>query len=208
LFPAQPDAIAHGRTIVNRHSIIMMSSAAEGISMAQALPDHMLFQGVSVDIAFADPRPCFGDLFRICGDTHPRFPPTGDFGFERLAELQFEQVDDYVGVRSLTDEGTDVPVWLFPLVEGEVVDRHPGPFDGVRLEYSVLRNPERRAEHFLRCVQAFAALSSDVVYRSRSVPLGSPLDLSPVRADIAAVVRHWAAEGIAVGSDDALAVDF
>lgn len=176
--------------------------------MADELPNDMLYQGVSVDIAFADPRPSFGDLFRVCGDTHPRFPPTGEFGFERLAELQFEQVDDYFGVRSLTDEGTDVPVWLFPLVDGKVVDHHPGPFDGVRLEYSVLRNPACRADHFLRCVEEFAAVGSGVMYRSRGVPLGSPPDLSAVRADIAAVVSHWAVGGIAVGSDDALALDF
>jgi hypothetical protein len=176
--------------------------------MADELPEDVLYQGVSVDIAFVDPRPSFGDLFRVCGATHPRFPPTGDFGFERLADLQFEQVDDYFGVRSLTDEGDDVPVWLFPLVGGEVVDHHPGPFDGVRLSYNVLRNPEQRADHFLRCVQGFAACGAGVEYRTRGVPLGSPPDLSPVRADIAVVVRHWAVEGIAVGSDDALAVDF
>jgi hypothetical protein len=176
--------------------------------MADELPGDLLYQGASVDVAFVEPRPSFGDLFRICGSVHPRFPPTGDFGFERLADLQFEQVDDYFGVRSLTGEGTDVPVWLYPLVGGEAVGHHPGPFDGVRLEYGILRNPERRADHFLRCVREFAALGSAVVYRSRGVTLGSPPDLSPLRADIAAVVRHWAAEGIAVGSDDALALDF
>jgi hypothetical protein len=174
--------------------------------MANQLPEDMLYQGASVDIAFADPRPSFGDLFRVCGTTHPRFSPTGEFGFDHLAELQFEQVDDYFGVRSLTDEGDDVPVWLFPLVGGEVVDHHPGPFDGVRLSYNVLRNPERRADHFLLCVQEFAALGSGTEYRG--VSLGSPPDLTPVRADIAAVVKHWAAEGVAVGSHDALAIDY
>ncbi len=176
--------------------------------MADRLPEDMLYQGVSVDIAFDNPRPSFGDLFRICGDTHPRFPPTGEFHFDRLAELQFDQVDDYFGVRSLTDEGDDVPVWLFPLVGGEVVDHHPGPFDGVRLSYNVLRNPERRADHFLRCVQEFAALGVGVAYRSRVVSLGSPPDLSPVQADIAAIAQHWAAEGIVVGSHDALVIDY
>src|SRR5215831_9988081 len=75
---------------------------------------------------------------------------------------------------------------------------HPGPFDGVRLEYNVLRNPVRRADHFLRCVQEFAAIGAVTEYRS--VSLGSPPDMTPLQADIAAVVRHWAAEGIAVGS--------
>ncbi len=41
--------------------------------MVDELPDDLLYHGVSVDIAFADLRPCFGDLFRIVGDTHPRF---------------------------------------------------------------------------------------------------------------------------------------
>lgn len=176
--------------------------------MAQALPDDILYQGVSIDITFADPRPSFGDLFRVCGDTHPRFPPTGEFGFERLVELQFEQVDDFFGVRSISDEGDDVPMWLFPLVGGEVVDHHPGPFDGVRLSYNVLRNPARLADHFLRCVREFAALGSGVEYRARGMSLGSPPDLSTVQADIAAVIRHWSAEGVVVGSHDALIIDF
>jgi hypothetical protein len=176
--------------------------------MADELPEDLLYQGVSVDVTFADPRPSFGDLFRILGDLHPRFPPTGAFGFERLAHLQFEQVDDYFGVRALTDEGDDVPVWLYPLVRGKPVYHHPGPFDGVRLEYSILRNPARRADHFLRCVQEFAALGSGGEYRNRSTSLGTPPDLTQLRSDIEAVVRHWAAQGFAVGSDDALALDF
>src|SRR5262249_12746416 len=90
----------------------------------------MLFQGLSIDIAFGEPRPSFGDLFRICGGTHRVLPPAGEFGFERLMDLRFEQVDDYFGVRSLTDEGTGVPVWLYPLVGGEPVYHHTGPFDG------------------------------------------------------------------------------
>ena len=73
--------------------------------MDSELPEDILYQGMSVDIVFADPRPSFGDLFRICGDTHPQFPPTGAFGFERLTEPQFDQVDDYFGVRSLAEVG-------------------------------------------------------------------------------------------------------
>ena len=120
--------------------------------------------------------------------------------------MQFEQVDDYFGVRSLSDEGDDMPVRLLPLVGGEVVEHHPGPFDGVRLSYNVLRNPERRSEHFLRCVQEFAALGAGVEYRGAS--LGTPPNLSPVQADIAAVVLHWADEGVAVGSHDAMVIDY
>src|SRR5260370_26031911 len=116
------------------------------------LPDDMLYQGVSIDIAFGPSRPVFGDLFLICGDIHPKFPPSGAFGFDSLADLQFEQVDDYFGVRSLNDEGDDVPIWLYPLADGEAVYHHPDPFDGVRLDYNILRNPVRRADHYLKCV--------------------------------------------------------
>ena len=119
-----------------------------------------------------------------------------------------DQVDDYFGVSSLGGEGDDVVVWLFPLVDGEPVHHHPGPFDGVRIEYCILRNSARHAAHFLRCVHDLAQFGIGVRYRNRESELGTPPDLSTVRADIDAVVRHWAAEGITVGSDEAMEVDF
>jgi hypothetical protein len=172
------------------------------------LPEGLLYQGASIDISFAPTRPIFGDLFLICGNRHPKFPPSGKFAFDSLADLQFDQVDDYFGIRSLNDEGDDVPIWLYPLVDGEPVYHHPGPFDGVRLDYNILRNPARRAEHYLKCVAAFARFGADTLYRSRDMDLGSPPDLSVVHADIDAVVRHWANQGIEVGSSDALELDF
>ena len=172
------------------------------------LPEELLYEGASIDISFAPWRPMFGDLFLICGDKHPKFPPSGEFEFDSLAHLQFEQVDDYFGIRSLNDEGTDVPIWLYPLVDGEPVYHHPGPFDGVRLNYSILRNPARRADHYLKCVAAFAGFGAGVFDRNRALDLGSPPDLSGVRVDIDAVVQHWAAQGIEVGSSDALELDF
>jgi hypothetical protein len=172
------------------------------------LPEDLLYQGVGIDIVFGSSRPLFGDLFLICGDTHPNFPPSGSFAFETLADLQFEQVDDYFGVRSLNDEGSDVPIWLYPLVDGEPVYHHVGPFDGVRLSYCILRNPARRADHYLECVEAFAKFGTATTYRNRSTQLGSPPDLSQVRADIDAVVEHWAEEGIEVGTSEALDLDF
>ncbi|MCE9544183.1 MAG: hypothetical protein K8T25_01475 [Planctomycetia bacterium] len=173
-----------------------------------ALSESMLHQGISIEVLFVDVKPTFGDLFLICGETHPAFPSTGRFGFDRLADLQFEQVDDYFGVRSLTDEGADVPIWLFPIIAGEPVDHHPGPFDGVRLEYNVLRNPLNRSEHYLRCVQEIAVLGAQVEYRSRGLSLGAQSDLTSVRADIAAIADYWQSQGISVGSRQALEVDF
>ena len=172
------------------------------------LPEQMLFQGVSIDITFSPSRPLFGDLFLICGYEHPKFPPSGAFAFDSLADLQFEQVDDYFGVRSLNDDGDDVPIWLAPLVNGVPTYHHPGPFDGVRLDYCVLRNPAQRADHYLKCVAGFARFGSSTYYLGRGIELGIPPDLLQVRSDIDAIVRHWASEGIEVGSGKALEMDF
>ena len=172
------------------------------------IPEVMLYQGVSVDVSFGATQPVFGDLFLICGYNPPRFPPSGAFAFDSLAELQFEQVGDYFGVPSLSGEGDDVPIWLYPLVNGEPVHHHPGPFDGLRLDYNILRNPVRRADHYLKCVDAFAAFGTAVIYRSRNVALGTTGDLAIVRADIESVVTHWATQGIVVGSSEALEIEF
>jgi len=168
------------------------------------LLEEIIYVGVSVDIAFGSVRPVFGDLFLICGERHPIFAPSGAFAFDSLEELQFDQVDDYFAVRSL-DEGADV-IWLVPLIDGDAVDHHPGPFDGVRLSYNVLRNPAHRADHYLKCVASFARFGVSTTYRD--VELGSPPDLSRVRADIDAVVRYWASQGITAGSTEALMIDF
>jgi hypothetical protein len=172
-----------------------------------ALPEDLIFYGVNVDIAFTDSRPIFGDLFLICGYQHPEFPPSGAFPFESLSDLQFQQADDFFGVRALNDEGDDVPIWLYPLVRGEPVYHHPGPFDGVRLDYSILRNPVHRADHFLKCVQRFATFGAGVFYGSRNADLGLPPNLSPIRSDIDAVVEHWQSKGILVGSHEALLIN-
>lgn len=172
------------------------------------IPDSLLYDGVRIDIAFGADRPSFGDIFLICGERHPRFPPTTRADFARLADLQFTQVDDYFGVPSLAEGGNDVVVWLFPLVNGAPVHHHAGPFDAVRLEYSILRNPARFSAHFLKCIRELAPFGVSVLYRNRETELGVPPDLSTVESDIDAVVQHWAAEGIVVGSDDAMEVDF
>ncbi|MFN0018785.1 MAG: pentapeptide repeat-containing protein [Pirellulaceae bacterium] len=84
---------------------------------------------LQVDLMFADVKPCFGDVFLLCGFQHPEFPPTGDYGFAELADLGIEQVDDYF---ALCVEG-DPAVWIYPLAQGQEVQHHPGPYDGLRL---------------------------------------------------------------------------
>jgi len=85
------------------------------------LTEEECYEGVGVDLVFENQGPTFGDLFVICGYENPNFPPSKNFHFDK-----FSQIDDYFGVQTLSDEGDDVSVWLFPLVDGEVVDHNPG----------------------------------------------------------------------------------
>src|SRR5262249_28203891 len=64
-----------------------------------------------VDLLFTTVKPTFGDVFLICGDEHPHFPPTSGYGFAELADLGIEQMDDYF---ALCVDG-DPAVWIFPL---------------------------------------------------------------------------------------------
>ena len=96
---------------------------------------------------FDSEKPSFGDVFLLCGDQHPRFPPTGRFGFDELADLGVEQVDDYFAICA---DGDPI-IWIFPLVKGQVVQHHHGPFDGVRLELG--DNSHKKL--WTRCVARF-----------------------------------------------------
>jgi hypothetical protein len=161
-----------------------------------------------VDIAFAPPGPTFGDLFPVCGSEHPSFPSSGTYAFQSLANLGFTQVDDFFGIRSEDGVGDDVVIWLYPLIKGRSVYHHEGPFDGIRLNFNVLRNPVDRADLFYRCIESFAGLGTRITYASRNLDLAKPPDLRPVKADVAAIVEHWRDQGVEVGSDDALEIDY
>lgn len=102
-----------------------------------------------VDLLFTAAKPSFGDVYLLCGSEHPGFPPTGDYGFAELVDLGVEQVDDYFAV---CVEG-EPAVWIQPLVRGEVVEHHPGPYDGLRLEADAKSHKNRWA----KCVERFEA---------------------------------------------------
>jgi hypothetical protein len=167
------------------------------------LPESARFEGLEVDLLFEGDRPGFGDLFTICGYANPNFPPSGRFDFKRFEELQFSQVDDYFGVQTLSGEGDDVAMWLYPLVKDEAVHHHPGPFDGLRLSYNVLRNPIERSEHFLKTIEVLTEyLPVRQVYRAQSG------GIDQIRKDIEDIAAYWSEQGITVGTGDALTVDY
>jgi len=163
------------------------------------LPDSVRYEGVVVNLLFGNDRPRFGDLFAICGYENPNFPTSGRFNFKQFEDLQFSQVDDYFGVQTISGEGDDVAVWLFLLVDGEIVHHHPGPFDGIRLGYNVLRNPIERSEHFIKSVEMLSdRLPVKMVYRVESG------ELDQIKKDIQAIEASWSDEGIRVGTNEAL----
>ena len=106
----------------------------------RVVPNH-------IDLTFDGEKPHFGDVFLLCGDQHPRFLPTGAPGFDELTDLGVEQVDDYFAICA-----DDEPVvWIYPLVKGQVVHHHPGPFDGIRIELV----DRSRKKLWIKCMTRF-----------------------------------------------------
>jgi hypothetical protein len=167
------------------------------------------YVGVTIDFIFENEKPMFGDLFLICGYSHPNFPPSGNLGFGKLSSLNFSQVDDYFGLRNMKREGDDVIIWLYPLIGDKDVYHHPGPFTGLRLSYDVLRNPIRYISIFLKVVTLFAQhLDVKVIYRLRHLNLGQPPDMTLVEEDINQIVKFWQRKNIKPGSKAALRITY
>ncbi len=156
------------------------------------------YEDVEIDFTFLNEGPEFGDLFTICGYINPNFPPKGKFNFSCLLEHKISQIDDYFGIPAATDAGDDVSVWLYPLIDYDVADHHPGPFNGLRLSYCVLRNPEERAQLYLNLAKA--------IEDNFQVTLSQSVDSA--KQKIEAIISYWSGEGIEVGSSESLEVDF
>jgi hypothetical protein len=135
------------KAILDERMLASLGRSGEQASARHGKPVRKRAAPPQVDLIFTAVKPCLGDVFLLCGFEHPGFPPTGDYGFAELADLGIEQVDDYF---ALCVDG-DPAVWILPLVQGQVVEHHPGPYDGLRLV------PDDRARKKLwsRCVARF-----------------------------------------------------
>jgi hypothetical protein len=166
--------------------------------------EDMLYEGVNVEFRFPEKQPTFGDLLSMIGESSPQFPRSGHADWGQLVGLGFEQADDYFALPGETD---DYSIWLYPVVGNRVVEHHSGPFDGIRLQYCVLRNPADTAEQFRHAVTEFAEITMRPAnYCGRD--LGLPPVLTQLEKDIDAIVAHWRSENIEPGSDEALLVEF
>jgi hypothetical protein len=118
------------KAILDERTLKSLGRSADQNIARHGKPTRKKVLPLQVDLLFTEVKPKFGDVFLLCGFLNPNFPPSGDYGFAELADLGIEQVDDYFAI---CVDG-DPAVWIFPLVRGQVVEHHPGPFDGLRLE--------------------------------------------------------------------------
>ena len=183
-------------------------AAHDGGRKMSQLSEDVLHEGITLDLMFRKERPGFGDLFTICGFKNPSFPPKSTM-FAGLGGLGFEQVDEFFGIKSESDVGDDIAVWLMPLINGKVVWHEQGPFDGVRLEFNVLRHPANRASKFVAVVER---LVSELAVDVRDGATGAKVDqrslLAQLNGDIRSIQDHWQRQGVRCGSAEALAIDW
>lgn len=118
------------RAVLDERMLASLGKTGKAEVARHGLPKRKEKPPNTVDFIFEKETPCFGDVFQLCGFAHPEFPPTGDFGFSELQDLGIEQTDDFF---AMCADGDPV-VWIFPLVKGEPVHHHPGPFDGIRIQ--------------------------------------------------------------------------
>lgn len=132
-----------------------------------------------IDIICSKKQPNFGDLFVICGDVHPNFPPSGACDLTALSTLGFEQADDFFAVR---DKEGDEIIWLYPLINNHPVYHQRGPFDGIRLECTRLRKAV--LTRFLVIARAFVeALGGTLTTMAQAGHPGRPVSLAELEAE-------------------------
>ncbi|WP_212002710.1 hypothetical protein [Chitinophaga sp. HK235] len=158
---------------------------------------------ILIDFRFkAKDKPRFGELFLITGEEHPKFPARSQT-FKDLAPLGFEQLDDFFGILNDEEEGDDVLIWLFPMLNGEEVFHNSGPFDAIRLSYSALRNAPSRISLLQACFDAIKALPEvEVMFEEGKI---NSFDAVQKRND--EIVAHWRANNVEPGSEQSLLIE-
>jgi hypothetical protein len=148
LTESQLSAASHNQqAILDERMLAEMRRTGDVATARHGLPKPKQPKPFAIDLRFADCAPQFGDVFQLCGGTHPQFAPTGQYGFENLADLHIEQFEDYFAI---CIDGDPI-IWIYPLVKGEAVQHHPGPFDGLRIELAEQKYKKR----WERCVARF-----------------------------------------------------
>lgn len=119
--------------------------------------------------------------------------------------MGFEQVDDYFGITNDSEIGDDVKIWLYPIINGEEVHHHEGPFDAIRLNYEIVRNDPKTADLFEKVFNMITA-SLDVTPTFNGEPIE---DYSNIKEAINDTIQYCRVElEVEPGSNDALELDY
>ncbi len=159
---------------------------------------------VIIDFTFNSRQPKFGDLFTIVGYENPNFPPSTDL-YSKLANLNFEQIDDFFGIQNEDDEGDDVIVWLIPLKNGVEMYHDEGPFDSIRLTYNALTNKIDKIKHLKECFELITKVLDVKIYLNNQ-EINS---FDPIQKEIDKIINYFRdTENIEPGSDESMEIDF
>ena len=166
--------------------------------------ETLAFKGINIDFKFNSDKPTFGDLFLIVGFENPTFLPNST-EFEKLNQLGFTQVDDYFGIRNESDYGDDVKLWLFPVINGKEVYHDDGPFDSIRLNFSVLRNGIETSELLEKIYNSFKKnLDVNILFNGKEIK-----DYAVIEKKLNEIVDYCRNElKVEPGSEKALQLDY
>jgi len=137
----------HEKAILDERMLVSLGRRGDQTVARHGKPLRKKRAPQQADLLFTAAKPSLGDVLLMCGSEHPGFRPTGNFGFAELVDLGIEQLDDYF---ALCVNG-DPAVWIMPLVRGQEVVHHPGPYDGLRL----LADDRSHQQLWSKCVARF-----------------------------------------------------
>ena len=159
---------------------------------------------VITDISFKGEKPVFGDLLAMTGIENSKFPMKNE-NFLKLTSLGIEQSDDFFAIPNENyDFGDDIILWIIPLIKKTEVWHNPGPYDGLRFTYDILRNSEENIEIYLDCLGKFINLFPvSIYYRGQKQK-----NLEKIREDIESTIKELLKNDVKPGSDEALSIDY
>ncbi|MFY0254873.1 hypothetical protein ACDQ55_13070 [Chitinophaga sp. 30R24] len=147
-------------------------------------------------------KPRFSELFLITGQEHPKFPARNKI-FAQLEPLGFEQLEDFFGILNGEETGDDVLVWLFPMINGEEALQSSGPFDAIRLSYSVLRNDPANISLLQECFDAILQLPDITAdFDNNTIK-----DFAPIQQKADEIIAYWRQNQVEPGSAQSLLIE-
>ena len=157
----------------------------------------MIWPEVSIFFPFKELE--FGDLFFITGKEHPSFQRKNKVDLSLLQPLGFKQQDDSF---SVFEDGMPA-ITLLPVIRRKPVFSHPGPYDGVLLEYNFLTSSKEMEPVFLEAVSHLSELCSDnITFDDKSfMPESGQEGLLKKMKEIS---DYWSRQDVEKGSFEAI----